>query len=44
MGVDRRTVQNLTVVDVVPESNLLLISGSVPGHDKAILIVRPTVK
>jgi len=44
MGVDRRTVQNLTVVDVVPENNLLLISGSVPGHDKSIVIVRPTVK
>ena len=44
MGVDRRTVQNLTVVDVVPESNLLLISGSVPGYDKSIVIVRPTVK
>jgi large subunit ribosomal protein L3 len=44
MGVVRRTVQNLTVVDVVPENNLLLISGSVPGHDKSIVIVRPTVK
>jgi large subunit ribosomal protein L3 len=44
MGVDRCTVQNLTVVDVVPENNLLLISGSVPGHDKAVLLVRPTVK
>ena len=44
MGVDRRTVQNLTVVDVIPENNLLLISGSVPGHDKAVVIVRPTVK
>src|SRR5438874_1249658 len=44
MGVDRRTVQNLTVVDVVPENNLLLISGSVPGYDKSIVIVRPTVK
>jgi len=44
MGVDRRTVQNLTVLDVVPENHLLLISGSVPGHDKSLVIVRPTVK
>jgi len=44
MGVDRRTVQNLTIVDVVPENNLLLISGSVPGYDKSIVIVRPSVK
>ncbi len=44
MGVDRRTVQNLTVVDVIPENNLLLISGSVPGYDKALVVVRPAVK
>jgi large subunit ribosomal protein L3 len=44
MGVDKRTVQNLTVVDVIAESNLLLISGSVPGFDKSMVIVRPAVK
>jgi len=44
MGVDRRTVQRLAVVDVVPESNLLLISGSVPGHDSAVVIIRPTAR
>jgi large subunit ribosomal protein L3 len=44
MGVERVTVQNLKVVDVVPESNLILISGSVPGHDKALLTVKPAVK
>ena len=44
MGVDKRTVQALTVVDVVPESNLLLISGSVPGFDKAMVVIRPSVK
>ena len=44
MGVERRTVQNLRVVDVVPESNLLLISGSVPGYDKSLVIVKPAIK
>jgi large subunit ribosomal protein L3 len=44
MGVDVRTVQNLTVVDVIPENGLLLISGSVPGGDKSLVTVRPTVK
>jgi large subunit ribosomal protein L3 len=44
MGVVVRTVQKLTVVDVIPESNLLLIAGSVPGTDKALITVRPTVK
>ena len=44
MGVDVRTVQNLTVVDVIPENHLLLIRGSVPGGDKSLLRIRPTVK
>jgi large subunit ribosomal protein L3 len=44
MGVDRRTVQNLMVVDVIPESHLLLIKGSVPGHDDSLVIVRPAIK
>jgi large subunit ribosomal protein L3 len=43
MGVDRRTVQNLPVVDVIPENNLLLIGGSVPGHKNNLVVVRPTV-
>jgi large subunit ribosomal protein L3 len=44
MGVERRTVQNLRVVDVIPENHLLLISGSVPGHDHSLVVVRPAVK
>lgn len=44
MGVDKRTVQNLQVVDVIPENNLLLISGSVPGYDKSLIVVKPSVK
>jgi large subunit ribosomal protein L3 len=44
MGTDTRTIQNLTVVDVIAENNLLLISGSCPGGDKALLTIRPTVK
>jgi large subunit ribosomal protein L3 len=37
MGSDRVTVQNLTVVDVMPEKNLLLIKGAVPGGANAII-------
>ena len=44
MGVEKKTVQSLKVVDVIPENNLLLISGSVPGYDKAIVVVKPSVK
>jgi|ERR1041384_1288552 large subunit ribosomal protein L3 len=32
MGGEKVTVKNLRVVQVIPESNLLLIRGSVPGH------------
>jgi large subunit ribosomal protein L3 len=31
MGGDKLTVRNLTVVKVIPESNLVLIKGAVPG-------------
>jgi large subunit ribosomal protein L3 len=31
MGSDRVTIKNLTIVDVRPEQNLLLIKGAVPG-------------
>jgi large subunit ribosomal protein L3 len=44
MGVDTRTIQNLLVVDVIAESNLLLVHGAVPGHRKGQLIVKPAIK
>lgn len=44
MGGKRVTVQNLEVVEVIPEKNLLLVRGSVPGHRKGLLHVRPAVK
>ena len=31
MGFSRVTVKNLMVLKVVPESNLLIVKGSVPG-------------
>ena len=39
MGNERVTVQNLQVVKVLPEHNLLVIKGSVPGHKGSIVIV-----
>jgi len=44
MGVQRRTVENLKVVEVDAERNLLLISGAVPGTEGGTVIVRPSVK
>jgi len=44
MGDVQRTVQNLTVVKVVPEKNLILIKGSVPGARGTLLTVRTAIK
>jgi large subunit ribosomal protein L3 len=35
MGGEKITVKNLTVVKVIPESNLLLVQGSVAGHNNS---------
>jgi large subunit ribosomal protein L3 len=44
MGNERKTIQNLEVVRVDPDQNLVLVRGSVPGHDDGLLIVRTSVK
>ena len=38
-GSERVTVQNLQVIKVIPEHNLLLIKGSVPGCKGSIVII-----
>jgi large subunit ribosomal protein L3 len=40
MGNARVTVKNLEVVQADPQRNLLLVKGSVPGHTKALVMVR----
>ncbi len=42
MGVDRKTVKNLVVVDVRPDKNLVLLKGPVPGPKTGILELRKT--
>jgi large subunit ribosomal protein L3 len=44
MGVQRRTVENLKVVEVDAERNVLLIRGAVPGTEGGTVIVRPSMK
>ena len=44
MGVQRRTTENLKVVEVDAERNLLLIRGAVPGTEGGTVVVRPSVK
>ena len=39
MGNERVTVQNLQVIKIIPEHNLLLLKGSVPGANGSIVII-----
>ena len=39
MGNERVTVQNLKVVKVIPEHNVLMIKGSVPGAKGSIVLI-----
>src|SRR6056297_1624916 len=39
MGGERVTVQNLRVLKVVPEKNLLVVKGCVPGHKNAYVTI-----
>lgn len=44
MGVRRRTVENLSVVQIDAEKNLLLVRGAVPGAEGGVVVVRPSTK
>ena len=39
MGQDRVTVQNLVILKVIPEYNLIMVKGSVPGAKNSIVII-----
>lgn len=39
MGQDRITVQNLQVLKVIPEYNLLMVKGSIPGAKNSIVTI-----
>jgi large subunit ribosomal protein L3 len=44
MGNKRVTVQNLEVVEVLPEQHVILVRGSVPGAKNGLLMIRQAVK
>lgn len=44
MGHERVTIQNLKVMRVDAERNLILVEGSVPGHNKSLVLIRRAVK
>lgn len=39
MGSDQVLIRNLTVIDVKPEENLLLLSGSIPGAREGLVVI-----
>ncbi len=40
MGNEKSTVLNLSIVEILPEDNAVLVSGAVPGPDGALVTVR----
>ncbi|HRP04814.1 MAG TPA: 50S ribosomal protein L3 [Opitutaceae bacterium] len=44
MGTERRTIQNLRIVKVLPEKNILLVKGAIPGANGDDVIVRTAIK
>jgi large subunit ribosomal protein L3 len=39
-GNSKVTVQNLKVLKVVPEKNLLVLKGAIPGHKNSFIVIR----
>ncbi|PRT76724.1 50S ribosomal protein L3 [Streptococcus anginosus] len=44
MGGNRVTIQNLEIAQVVPEKNVILIKGNVPGAKKSFITIKSAVK
>lgn len=43
MGGERVTVKNLRIVKVIPESNLLLVRGSIPGYNNSFIEIHKEI-
>ena len=44
LGNVQRTIQNLIIVKIMPEENIMLVKGSIPGHKGSVVIIKPTQK
>ncbi len=44
LGNSRVTTQNLTIVDIIPEKNLILVKGAVPGAPGGDVCLKPASK
>jgi large subunit ribosomal protein L3 len=40
MGNERRTIQNLEVLKIMPEKNIIIIKGSVPGGKNSYVLIK----
>ncbi|MFN9800844.1 MAG: 50S ribosomal protein L3, partial [Bacteroidota bacterium] len=38
-GGERRTVQNLSIVKILPEENIVLVKGAIPGHNGSTVYI-----
>jgi large subunit ribosomal protein L3 len=43
-GVEKVSMTNLTVVEIISEKNLILVQGAVPGHNDGLVVVKPAIK
>jgi large subunit ribosomal protein L3 len=43
-GVEKVSIQNLLVADIIGEKNLLLVRGAVPGFSDGMVVVKPAIK
>ncbi len=43
-GAERVTTRNLQIVSIDAENNVVLIRGSIPGHNNGLVVIRPTNK
>ncbi|AVP87733.1 50S ribosomal protein L3 [Candidatus Phycorickettsia trachydisci] len=44
MGCEKVTLQNLEVLEIIPENNVVVVKGSVPGHVGAEILIRDSKK
>ncbi len=44
LGVEKVTVQRLKIVRVMPETNVILVEGAIPGHKNGVVYIKQTVK
>jgi large subunit ribosomal protein L3 len=44
MGNEPATIMNLKIVEILPEDNAVVVSGSVPGPDGGLIVVRHAAK